>query len=133
MRINMTRNKLAIFLIAVFLIGLAVIIYQGRPVKQMEPGGLEGDISAVAVDEISPIGDFYTLNQVASHDRSEDCWSAVGGAVYDLTTWIARHPGGARPIINMCGKDSTEAFNRQHGGSAIAQSSLILLKIGEID
>ena len=133
MRINMTRNKLAIFFIAVFLIGLAVIIYQGRPIKQIEPGELEGDISAVVVDELSPADGFYTLGQVASHDRPEDCWSAVGGAVYDLTTWIDRHPGGARPIINLCGKDSTEAFNRQHGGSALAQSALILLKIGEIN
>lgn len=58
----------------------------------------------------------YSLAQVAEHATPEDCWAAVEGNVYDLTSWIAEHPGGEDRIIALCGTDATTAFERQHAG-----------------
>lgn len=58
----------------------------------------------------------YTLAQVAVHNSSSSCWSAINGKVYDLTSWINQHPGGKSAILSLCGKDGSAAYNDQHGG-----------------
>ncbi len=74
----------------------------------------------------------YAMADVQAHATKEDCWSAVDGGVYDLTTWVSRHPGGPDRIIKLCGTDGTAAFTRKHGGSSKAKAALILLKIGTL-
>lgn len=72
----------------------------------------------------------YTLAQVAAHNSAANCWSVVNGNVYNLTSWIARHPGGQSPIKGMCGVDASAAFNGQHSGTAAAKSMLASFQIG---
>lgn len=59
----------------------------------------------------------YTLLQVAIHNIQLNCWTAINGSVYELTDWIAKHPGGEGNILSICGKDGSAAFNNQHGGA----------------
>ena len=33
------------------------------------------------------------------HNTEADCWMSVRGKVYDVTSWIPKHPGGADPIV----------------------------------
>lgn len=80
----------------------------------------------------APAPGTYTMEDVAKHAVESDCWSVVNGQVYDLTSWVSRHPGGSRSIIGMCGKDATAAFERKHGGAPRPQAALILLKIGTL-
>lgn len=75
---------------------------------------------------------FYTMSDVAGHATPASCWSAINGSVYDLTTWINRHPGGPEAIQIICGKDGSGLFNNQHSGSKRTASALILLKIGTL-
>ena len=42
----------------------------------------------------------YLLTQVALHNTAEDCWIVLDGGVYDLTKYIATHPGGKTIILN---------------------------------
>lgn len=72
----------------------------------------------------------FSMEDVGSHNTRSNCWSAINGSVYDLTSFVERHPGGASRIVALCGTDGSSAFNRQHGGSTRAQSMLVLLKIG---
>lgn len=58
----------------------------------------------------------YSLNDIAQHNDSKSCWSAIDGQVYDLTNWIGKHPGGAAVIKAICGKDGSASFNGQHAG-----------------
>ena len=74
----------------------------------------------------------YTMAEVQSHATVDNCWSAINGSVYDLTTWVGRHPGGENPIKGLCGTDGSAKFNRKHGETPRAQSMLILLKIGTL-
>lgn len=50
---------------------------------------------------------FYTLAQVASHNKVDDCWMILDGKVYDATKVIPHHPGGAQAILNFAGKDAS--------------------------
>lgn len=72
----------------------------------------------------------YTLAQVALHRTSADCWSVVSGGVYNLTTWIAQHPGGQTAIKGMCGVDAIASFVAQHGGQGNPAKELASFKIG---
>ena len=74
----------------------------------------------------------YTLDMLAEHDTPDDCWAAVDGSMYDLTDWIAEHPGGADRIDNLCGTDATAAFTGQHQGASKPADALSRHLLGPI-
>ena len=49
----------------------------------------------------------YTREEVAQHKKIGDCWIILHGEVYDVTKWLARHPGGARIVMHYAGEDAT--------------------------
>ena len=59
--------------------------------------------------EIKETAGKYTLEEVSSHFKEEDCWMAIDNKVYDVSQYIAFHPGG-KAILSGCGKDATELF-----------------------
>ena len=85
--------------------------------------GARAQSGATAAEGIS-------LAEVESHATPVDCWAIVGGSVYDLTDWIAQHPGGAGSIESMCGTDATAAFTGEHGGEAEPEEILAQFRIG---
>ncbi len=74
----------------------------------------------------------YTMAQIATHDSATSCWSAINGNVYNLTTWVDRHPGGRAAILMICGKDGSPLFNMQHGGQSKPTNILATFKIGSL-
>lgn len=74
----------------------------------------------------------YTMAQVATHNGASSCWTAIGGDVYDLTSWISQHPGGEQAILSICGRDGTAAFESMHGRDPRAQSILASFKLGSL-
>jgi len=74
----------------------------------------------------------YTLAQVKTHATVSSCWSAVNGKVYDLTSWIGKHPGGEAAIKSICGIDGSAAFTVQHGGQSRPVSELSGFLIGNL-
>lgn len=57
----------------------------------------------------------YTLSDLAKHKTANDCWVAIRGNVYDVTSYLDFHPGGADLILMVCGQDATNAYNTQGG------------------
>ena len=55
------------------------------------------------------------VSEVAKHQTKDDMWSAVDGLVYDLTTFIPKHPGGKK-IMQGAGIECTELYNKWHEG-----------------
>jgi predicted heme/steroid binding protein len=74
----------------------------------------------------------FTLEDVAMHPDATSCWAAVNGKVYDLTSWIDKHPGGPERILSICGKDGSSAFETQHAGQPKPESYLSSFYIGEL-
>lgn len=85
-----------------------------------------------AVTTTSQAAGTYTLKQIAQHNSAANCWSAVNGGVYDLTSWIKQHPGGSAAILSMCGIDASAAYNAQHGGQGRPANELAGFKIGTL-
>lgn len=73
-----------------------------------------------------------TRSEVAQHATSSDCWIIVGRSVYDVTSYLPRHPGGAGQISPLCGKSATAAFRGEHGGDRDAARALAGLRIGRL-
>ena len=74
----------------------------------------------------------YTMDQVKASNSATKCWSVIDSKVYDLTTWIGSHPGGAGAITSLCGTDGTSAFKGQHGGSGQPNSRLAGYLLGPL-
>jgi cytochrome b involved in lipid metabolism len=72
----------------------------------------------------------YTLADIAKHKTSSDCWTTVNGGVYDLTSFVNKHPGGVDNIVKVCGIDGSTLFGDQHGGERRPANELSSLKIG---
>jgi Cytochrome b5-like Heme/Steroid binding domain len=45
----------------------------------------------------------YTLEEVAKHDKHDDCWIVVDGKVLDVTGFLEDHPGGEEIIQDVAG------------------------------
>lgn len=61
----------------------------------------------------------YSLAEVASHNRQDDCWMAIEGQVYDLTSYLPAHPAAPEVILAWCGREASQAWqtktsNRAH-------------------
>jgi predicted heme/steroid binding protein len=55
-----------------------------------------------------------TLSELSKHNKPDDCWVAIRGVVYDLTSFAKEHPAGKGPIHFYAGKDATETFDSIH-------------------
>jgi cytochrome b involved in lipid metabolism len=126
-----------IVVVAIALIAILALNNQSQAPQPLGPtsaGSESINPAATTTGTVStPVpGKSYTLAEVAVHKDATSCWTAVNGKVYDVTTWIARHPGGQAAILSICGKDGSAAFNDQHGGQARPASELASFYIGTL-
>jgi cytochrome b involved in lipid metabolism len=74
----------------------------------------------------------YTMADVQANNSESSCYTAINGNIYDLTSFIASHPGGARNIMKLCGIDGTSIYMSQHGDQPQPEAQLSSLYIGEL-
>lgn len=64
-------------------------------------------------------GKVLSTDEVAKHDKEDDCWVMIGEDVFNVTEFLDDHPGGKASIIPFAGKDATEAFDMLHQRSVL--------------
>lgn len=69
-------------------------------------------------NEVTILDADLTLDEVATHNAKEDCYLVVDNKVYDVSTYIRKHPGGSRSITSRCGKEVTSVFASIHSNFA---------------
>jgi len=74
----------------------------------------------------------YSIAEIAIHNSASSCWSIIEGGVYDLTSWIEKHPGGQSAIRLICGVDGTKSFIGKHGGGGAPNRELSQRLIGRL-
>ena len=79
-----------------------------------------------------PLKKDYSLEDVASHNKASDCWMAIHGKVYDVTTYLPDHPSRPEVIERWCGKEASEAYDtktkgRRHSEEADRQLETYLI------
>jgi fatty acid desaturase len=55
----------------------------------------------------------FTWPEISRHNKKADCWIVIDGNVYDVTSWIDRHPGG-NVISSLAGEDVSALFHSSH-------------------
>ncbi|KAF1512226.1 Cytochrome b5 reductase 4, partial [Eudyptula minor] len=64
--------------------------------------GLKGKLIEVTEDEL------------AKHNKKEDCWICIRGFVYNVTPYMEYHPGGEDELMKAAGTDGTDLFDQVH-------------------
>ena len=76
--------------------------------------------------------DVYTLEEVAQHNSRDNCWMIIDDKVYDVTSYMSRHPGGDE-ILRGCGNDATALFqNNSEYSRGRAEIDLQRLEVGRL-
>ncbi|KAI5468139.1 cytochrome b5-like heme/steroid binding domain-containing protein [Mariannaea sp. PMI_226] len=73
----------------------------------------------------------FTYDDVAGHKTKKDLYVVIHDEVYDCTSFIDEHPGGEEVLLDIAGKDATEAFE-DVGHSDEAREILQDLSIGNL-
>ncbi|KAI1274883.1 FMN-dependent dehydrogenase-domain-containing protein [Xylaria sp. FL0933] len=55
-----------------------------------------------------------SAQEIATHRSTSSCWIVVGGKVYDVTSYLDEHPGGAAVLLKQGGTDATAEFRKIH-------------------
>lgn len=141
---NTTKKTLGLIILAVLLVGSVYIMTMPKE-ELYETAGDEKSTATTPTTTVSsttttpktttpvsikPTIQTYSTSEVAVHNSSNSCWTIVNGAIYDVTSWISKHPGGASAIKGMCGVDASNDFNEQHAGQGGPEKALASFKIG---
>jgi cytochrome b involved in lipid metabolism len=69
----------------------------------------------------------FTAAEVRAHRTPESCWLTIGGMVFDVTGFLAEHPGGAKLLLRYGGQDVTNLYRSLHGPSVLGEFAMPLL------
>ena len=68
-------------------------------------------INAPVIDMKKPgLSRIISLDEFQKHKSAEEPWFVVEGEVYNGTSFLDQHPGGAQSIVTIGGTDATEEF-----------------------
>ncbi len=131
----MKKIVLAI-LIVCLVIGAVSFVRLSTPNKisdKISGGIVLGDSNSVSLAPIDT--GKISLTQLSIHNKKSDCWVAYDGKVYDVTSFLPRHPGSAGAISPFCGtsEEFAKAFTKQHGTSKVSNLMKVGTLIGDFD
>lgn len=69
---------------------------------------------------------------MAKHNTRESCWVILYDHVYDVTNFLSEHPGGAKIILKLAGKDATEDYDPVHPPGTLEENLKPEAKLGRI-
>ena len=55
-----------------------------------------------------------SVEEVKAHNKPYDGWMILRGKVYNITPYLAYHPGGSEILERCLGKDASKLFDRYH-------------------
>ncbi|KAJ8720006.1 hypothetical protein PYW07_012049 [Mythimna separata] len=73
----------------------------------------------------------FTADEVKKHNSRRNLWIVIRNDVYDVSSFLAEHPGGEDPLLEAAGQDATIAFD-DVGHSADARAMLSKYKVGSL-
>jgi monoamine oxidase/predicted heme/steroid binding protein len=73
----------------------------------------------------------FTLAEIKKHNKKGDAWTLIENKVYNISSWIPKHPGG-EIIMQAIGKDATQLFNSRGHPSYVKKTILPKYYIGTL-
>uniref|UniRef100_A0AAZ3R5N7 Cytochrome b5 heme-binding domain-containing protein n=1 Tax=Oncorhynchus tshawytscha TaxID=74940 RepID=A0AAZ3R5N7_ONCTS len=89
------------------------------------------DVTHTAAETADSDVTYYTLEEVKTHNKRTDAWLIIHDKVYNITSFLAEHPGGEDVLMAQAGTDATVSFE-DVGHSKDARAMLINYYIGEL-
>ncbi|KAF1963574.1 cytochrome b5 [Byssothecium circinans] len=78
------------------------------------------------------MSDSFTAKQVAEHNTVENgLYIIIDGSVYKMDTFVDEHPGGAKILKRVGGKDASKQFWKYHNESVLKKYAP-KLKVGTV-
>ena len=76
----------------------------------------------------------YAKEDIESHSSPSSCWVTRNGKVYDVTSFLADHPGGEEYILKYSGRDVGQVMKdaSEHDHSDAAYDVLDEFMIGRV-
>ena len=72
-----------------------------------------------------------SLSEVKKHNKKDDAWTIIENKVYNISSWIPKHPGG-EIIMQAVGKDATQLFLNNNHPSYVKKTILPKYYIGNL-
>ena len=72
-----------------------------------------------------------SLDEVKKHSKKDDAWTIIENKVYNISSWIPKHPGG-EIIMQAVGKDATQLFLNNNHPSYVKKTILPKYYIGNL-
>jgi fatty acid desaturase/predicted heme/steroid binding protein len=91
-------------------------------------GNASGSIKAESNAKSNPRE--ITPSLLATKTSVDECWIAYEGGVYDVTHWLAKHPGGIRSIMSASGSDASSVMKSLHTPSTLVTFMKRIRKVG---
>jgi cytochrome b involved in lipid metabolism len=116
-------RRLYLYATAVFWLSVTAAAIIGHWLPVAEPG------DPPATERLIPVA------ELARHALPEDCWMAIRGGVYDVSTYLPEHPSPLKVVLPWCGREATEAYESKTRGrrhSAQADELLARYRIGRL-
>jgi len=93
--------------------------------------------SVTQLEEAKPssAGQIYSIEEVSKHNsKATGVWVIYKDGVFDITKFVANHPGGVDKIMMAAGGDIAPFWNlyRQHFNSAAPMELLSAMRIGSL-
>ncbi|MCA9365625.1 hypothetical protein KC723_01905 [Candidatus Kaiserbacteria bacterium] len=88
---------------------------------EMRPDGISDRVQSYHIGSLG-----FSVTEVASHNKKDDCWLTIDDMVFDATPESKLHPAAFN-----CGTDASENYHRNHGAGV--SDKMMRLYIGRID
>lgn len=136
--VHQSSRKQRASVLAAGLLSLAIIGYYNISTAYADSGDLS--ISAAKGPD-TPLsimkggkGRLIDMAEVEEHNKPEKgIWVVIQGQVYDLTSFVDKHPGGNRIILKNAGKDVTDIYMPVHPSDAIVENLDPSQHLGQVD
>jgi L-lactate dehydrogenase (cytochrome) len=74
-----------------------------------------------------------SYEEVQKHKTKESCWVILYGNVWDVTSFLPSHPGGANIILKLAGQDATSEYDPIHPPGTLEDNLSPSCNLGPID
>lgn len=113
---------------------LPLVVAQLELVARLYDHGVLGRVKArpSPPERFKAADGVYTWQELAQHNTEESAWIAVDGAVYDVTAFVDRHPGGREMLLLALGREATDLFNSYHPFTDAPRAVLRKYRIGSL-
>ncbi|KAI0483937.1 cytochrome b5-like heme/steroid binding domain-containing protein [Xylariaceae sp. FL0804] len=91
-----------------------ILAHDARPIADSSGETVEPALLSSALVRPEAPKKTFALKQVAEHNLPTDLWILIDQDIYDVTEFQLTHPGGAKILAGVAGRDATKKFDKYH-------------------